>query len=125
MPWNRNLEPASGRYEVYLQLMYAGNYTIPAGFCAGIGISGHASGGGVGHATRKLGWLVDSLLSVSGVTAEGKHVTANSTSNPDLFWAMKGGGASFMVVTEWTFRIHQAPPAVSHVVYVAPATSIN
>ena len=54
----------------------------------------------MGHATRKLGWLVDSLLSVTGVTAEGKHVTANSTSNPDLFWAMKGGGASFMIVTE-------------------------
>jgi hypothetical protein len=105
--------------------MYAGNYTISAGFCAGVGVSGHASGGGLGPATRKLGWLIDSLLSVTGVTAEGLVVTANSTSNPDLFWALKGGGASFLVVTEWTFKIHQAPASVAHAIFVAPAASMK
>ena len=111
--------------EVYLQLMNAGNYTLPAGRCAGVGISGHTLGGGLGHATRQLGWLIDSLVSIRGVTAEGEMVTANSSVNPDLLWAAKGGGPDILLVTEWTFKIHPTPPQISHVVITAPHSSIK
>ena len=111
--------------EVYLQLMNAGNYTLPAGRCPGVGISGHALGGGLGHASRQLGWLIDSLVSIRGVTAEGEMVTANSSVNPDLLWAAKGGGPDILLVTEWTFKIHPTPPHVSHVVFTAPHSSIK
>jgi FAD/FMN-containing dehydrogenase len=126
-PAKRTAQIGAGQLlgEVYLQLLNAGNYTLPGGRCPGVGISGHTLGGGLGHATRQLGWLIDSLVQIRGVTAEGDIVTGNSSTNPDLLWAAKGGGPDILLVTDWTFKIHPAPPQVSHVVITAPHSSIE
>jgi FAD/FMN-containing dehydrogenase len=111
--------------EVFLQLMNAGPFALPGGRCPGVGIAGFTQGGGVGAATRRLGWMVDNLLSVRGVTPEGKIVTANSTSNPDLFWAIKGGGPNYLLLTDLTFRIYKAPSQVTYLKLTAPQSSIK
>eukprot|EP00775_Hariotina_reticulata_P011393 gene11393-11541_t len=108
--------------EVYKILMELGNFTLPAGQCAGVGISGFTAGGGLGQATRKLGWLSDSLISVQGVTAEGEVILASSTENPDLFWAIRGGGANYIIVTQWEFKLATAPEVFSIVGVDFPTT---
>lgn len=107
--------------EVYKTLMEMGNYTLPAGQCAGVGISGYAAGGGLGQATRKLGWLSDSLEAVRGVTAEGEIIAVNSTHHPGLLWALQGGGANYIIVTEWEFKLYAAPEVFSIVSVGFPA----
>jgi hypothetical protein len=61
-------------------------YTLPAGTCVGVGISGITLGGGVGHATRELGVLADSVLQATVVLPDGRVVTASPSSEPELFW---------------------------------------
>lgn len=78
----------------------------PTGFMSTTGIAGLATGGGLGHLTRKLGLTIDNLLSVDMVLADGSFVTANAGQNQDLFWAVRGGGGNFGVVTAFTFKLH-------------------
>ncbi|HET7048082.1 MAG TPA: FAD-binding oxidoreductase [Solirubrobacteraceae bacterium] len=88
--------------------------TIPAGSCPSVGIAGHALGGGMGLAGRQFGLTADNLLSAQIVTADGRLRTASSKSNPDLYWALRGGGGgNFGVVTSLRFRAHPVPRAVS------------
>lgn len=70
------------------------------------GVAGYTLGGGNGWIDRTFGLAVDNLLSVDLVTAEGKQVTANAEENPELFWALRGGGGNFGVATSFTFRLH-------------------
>ncbi|MFF7976579.1 FAD-binding protein [Streptomyces sp. NPDC007905] len=88
--------------------------TIPAGSCPTVGVSGLVLGGGHGVASRAYGLTCDSLTQATVITADGTQVTANATSHPDLFWALRGAGnGNFGVVTELQFRTHPAPQAVT------------
>ena len=76
------------------------------------GIAGLTLGGGVGWLVRKCGLSCDSLLSVDIVTADGKFLTASATENSDLFWAVRGGGGNFGIVTSFEYRLHPVGPIV-------------
>ena len=85
----------------------------PLGFVSNVGAAGLTLGGGFGYLTRRFGWTVDNLEEVEIVTADGTVRTANRESDPDLFWAVRGGGGNFGVVTRFTFRLHDVGPAVT------------
>ncbi|MCI3271998.1 FAD-binding oxidoreductase [Streptomyces cylindrosporus] len=99
--------------DVYRGLTAKG-VTIPAGSCPTVGVSGLVLGGGHGVVSRAYGLTCDSLTQATLITADGKEITANSTTNKDLFWALRGAGnGNFGVVTELHFKTHPAPQAVS------------
>jgi FAD/FMN-containing dehydrogenase len=85
---------------------------VPTGINSTTGIAGLTLGGGFGWTTRKFGLTIDSLIAVSIVTAAGDIVKANAQENPDLFWAVRGGGGNFGVITEFEFKLHQVGPEV-------------
>jgi FAD/FMN-containing dehydrogenase len=76
------------------------------------GIAGLTLGGGIGWLMRKHGATVDNLVSVDMVTARGEIVTASEEENPDLFWAIRGGGGNFGIVTSFAYRLHPVGPIV-------------
>src|SRR5260221_14160719 len=82
----------------------------PVGINSSTGIAGLTLGGGFGWLTRKYGMTIDNLISVNAVTADGKRIRASENENADLFWAIRGGGGKFAVVTQFEFKIHWAGP---------------
>ena len=84
----------------------------PLGFVSEVGVAGLTLGGGLGYLTRRFGWTVDNLEEVEIVTADATIRTANRDTNADLFWAIRGGGGNFGVVTRFTFRLHEVGPTV-------------
>jgi FAD/FMN-containing dehydrogenase len=82
------------------------------GFVSETGVAGLTLGGGLGYLTRRFGWGVDNLEEVEIVTADGEIRIANRDENADLFWAVRGGGGNFGVVTRFTFRLHEVGPTV-------------
>lgn len=85
---------------------------VPTGINSTTGIAGLTLGGGFGWLSRKYGMTIDSLKAVDIVTADGSFLRASADENPDLFWALRGGGGNFGVVTRFEFQLHEAGPEV-------------
>ena len=102
----------------------ASEYGLATGFgdTGSVGIGGLTLGGGVGYLVRKYGLTIDDLLAAEIVTADGQHLYVDDEDHPDLFWAIRGGGGNFGVVTRFQFKLHEVDTVLGGML-ILPATS--
>jgi FAD/FMN-containing dehydrogenase len=105
------VEPGATLADLDLAIQAHGLAT-PVGINSTTGIAGLTLGGGFGWLTRKYGMTIDNLISVDLITAEGKKLRVSETDNADLFWAVRGGGGNFGVVTQFEFRLFPVGPEI-------------
>src|SRR5215213_3866768 len=86
---------------------------VPGGVVSDTGVAGLVLGGGYGWLRRKYGLSSDNIVEAELVTADGSVVRASADENPDLFWAIRGGGGNFGIVTSFTFQLHEVGPEVA------------
>lgn len=106
----------------YTRAAYAVGLATSFGDTGTVGLGGLTLGGGIGWLVRKHGLTIDSLLAVEIVTASGERLEASAEQHPDLFWAVRGGGGNFGVVTRYKFALHPIGP-VWHGTILVPATN--
>jgi FAD/FMN-containing dehydrogenase len=120
-PLNRSARAAAGvtwgEFDRETQLF---GLATPGGEVTTTGIAGFTLGGGMGVIRRRWGLTCDNLLSAEVVTADGRVLTASDTQNPDLFWAIRGGGGNFGVVTSFEFQLHPLGPEIFGFVRIYP-----
>jgi FAD/FMN-containing dehydrogenase len=90
----------------------ADGLATPVGINSTTGVAGLTLGGGFGWLTRKYGMTIDNLVSVDMITADGKKTRAGENENPDLFWAIRGGGGNFGAVTQFEFQLYPVGPEI-------------
>src|SRR6185503_10452401 len=95
---------------------------IGFGDTGSVGVGGITTGGGVGYLVRKHGLTIDNLLAAEIVTADGELLRVDADTNPDLFWAIRGGGGNFGVATRFLYRLHDLPGIVGGMLFL-PATA--
>jgi hypothetical protein len=95
------------------------------GFVSETGVAGLTLGGGFGYLTRRFGWTVDDLQEVEIVTADGAVQRASRSTNEELFWALRGGGGNFGVVTQFVYQLHDVGPTVTAGLIAWPASEAD
>jgi len=127
---NRRARTATVGAGAQLIDVYAGlarhQVTIPAGTCPSVGIGGHALGGGMGLAGRRFGLTTDNLLAAEIVTADGALRRVDQRGDPDLLWALRGGGGgNFGIVTSFDLRLHEMPRSAAYFLVHWPWSSAD
>jgi FAD/FMN-containing dehydrogenase len=118
-----SIEPGAIWGHVYNQVAAQGGRYVQGGGCMTVGVVGLVLGGGFGSLSKAYGLAGASLLEAEVVTADGDVKIANSCTNPDLFWALKGGGGGFGIVTRITLRTHPLPDFIGAVFATIKASS--
>ncbi|KAF9969936.1 hypothetical protein BGZ73_007497 [Actinomortierella ambigua] len=111
---------------LYAKLWNAGQYLIAAGTCPSVGIGGHTLGGGLGMVGRKYGMASDNVVGMTFIDPKGNILDVSASSNPDLFWALRGAGAgSFGLVTEFRIQAYKAPAVVTTMLIEFPISQLS